>query len=95
MGIANARNKGITFSHGAYLCFVDSDDLLKLNALDVMFKAMEQYNPDICMANFEFLTNNKIKEYKPAFTRLKLHTSDAFMHLEQLNPAPWAKLYNY
>lgn len=93
MGIANARNKGIAFSHGAYLCFVDSDDLLKPNALDLMFKAIKQHNADICMANFEFLTNNKIKEHKPAFTKLKLHTSDAFMHLEQLNPAPWAKLY--
>lgn len=41
------RNKGIRFSRGKYLLFVDSDDGITKTALQEMFKTAEKFNADV------------------------------------------------
>lgn len=43
MGLSGARNTGIYASHGAYLCFIDSDDLV---------------TPDYCQVLYDLLKDN-------------------------------------
>lgn len=40
-GVSGARNTGIAASHGAYIVFLDADDLLRSQALQVMVRALE------------------------------------------------------
>lgn len=42
-----ARRRGILHAKGEYLVFVDSDDMLRCNALEVIASAIDQLNADI------------------------------------------------
>lgn len=46
-GLAEARNRGLEVSTGNYITFVDSDDLLLPNALEVLLDAMVSNDADI------------------------------------------------
>ena len=55
------RNKGISFSNGKYLLFVDSDDGITKTALAEMFQAAENFNADVvyCEKNYRIEDSEK------------------------------------
>lgn len=57
-GLSAARNKGIALATGAYITFVDSDDWLAVNYLEVLLKPMAQADLSICsyMKVFKYKT---------------------------------------
>lgn len=46
-GLSVARNTGLKHAHGKYVCFVDSDDMLVPNALEIMTAYAEKGSLDI------------------------------------------------
>lgn len=52
-GVSIARNNGIGFSKGEYICFLDSDDYLFPNKLEKQISEMEP-GDDLSVASFEF-----------------------------------------
>ncbi|MEA3320553.1 MAG: CDP-glycerol glycerophosphotransferase family protein [Bacillota bacterium] len=46
-GPAAARNHGLRLASGNFLCFVDSDDLLSENALEIMYDAAIEYDSEL------------------------------------------------
>lgn len=57
-GICSARNYGLERARGEYVYFMDNDDILKRNALEVMNQALKENNTDIlmfgsCLTNIE------------------------------------------
>ena len=61
-GLSEARNTGIKFSNGEFIYFVDSNDLLRLNALYELYEYSKKYNLDIIyFQSIEFKNNNKIQ----------------------------------
>ena len=51
-GISGARNSGIDVASGDYLAFVDSDDYVEENYIELMYHEMAKNNCDFVMCNF-------------------------------------------
>lgn len=48
-GVCKARNKGLEIVNGDYFCFVDSDDFIKENALEILMNDMLEYGSDMAI----------------------------------------------
>ena len=51
-GLSDARNCGIDVAKGEYLLFVDSDDFIHSQMLEVLYDAMQDIGADISVCNF-------------------------------------------
>lgn len=64
-GLSSARNSGINIARGEYICFVDSDDRLKLNAIEVMVRAAQVNDVNLVICGLVF--NNGVKSLNHTF----------------------------
>ena len=51
-GLSDARNYGIRQSKGSYITFVDSDDWLENDALQLLYDALKKENADISIGSY-------------------------------------------
>lgn len=56
-GLANARNVGIKNSNGKYITFIDSDDWISDNNIEVLYNNIEKYNTDFLGCEFIWYDN--------------------------------------
>ena len=54
-GLSDARNKGIENASGEYLVFIDSDDYIKSDMLEVLYSNLEKYDADISVCYFNYV----------------------------------------
>ena len=85
-GLSHARNTGMDFAHGKYIYFLDSDDKIMPNAIDLMYHACEdgeldilyfdsgvEYESDEYKRNHEiFIINRDRDEYRGVFSGKEL-----------------------
>ena len=65
-GLSSARNAGVLAATGKYILFLDSDDLLKENALEILEKKAEELQTDVLYFGAECFSddsNVKVKEH--------------------------------
>lgn len=63
-GAAYSRNKGIKYSRGKYLIFLDSDDIFEEEMLETVYEAAERNNTDIIMFDYQKMDSMHIREKK-------------------------------
>ena len=51
-GLSSARNVGINAAKGEYLVFLDSDDFIQKDGLEILSNIIEKENPDIIINNY-------------------------------------------
>ncbi len=64
MGIAKARNLAMSIAKGEYISFVDADDFLQNNFLEILYKQAKENNADISCCNYYKYIESKRKKYK-------------------------------
>ncbi|MGV4529436.1 glycosyltransferase family 2 protein [Ornithobacterium rhinotracheale] len=95
-GLSEARNIGLQQASGDYICFVDSDDWLELNMLELLHGDITKENADISCCGYYIAKPNKnipiwhqgdsvMWNRKEALSRLLIN--------KEMKDFAWAKLY--
>jgi len=95
-GISSARNKGLEEALGEYICFVDHDDWVDDDFLEIFIKNI--YDVDLVITNIKDVFPNKVIS-RDSFSR-DILTSERFNpsdfthnHNFVLTNLPWNKMY--
>lgn len=94
-GVSVARNVGVEYSTGYYVCFVDSDDFLPLDSIEKLYKGIKESGSDLCCGAWA-----KIYAKKTVYNHYcskNIDTSEKellseYLNYEEVN-GPVAKLY--
>lgn len=58
-GLSSARNAGIDIATGEYIIFIDSDDIINQNMIEVLYHYCKKYNCDIAQCLYKRFINRK------------------------------------
>lgn len=84
-GFSGARNRALENIDAHYIMFVDSDDKLNQNAIEILMDKAFSINADIVEGGYHYFTGDKITK-----TRQSLYEDNNPRHL---HGTPWAKVY--
>ena len=62
-GLAETRNYGINIAKGKYFAFIDSDDYIEKNMIEVLYNNLIENNADISVCDFIQVDENKHMQY--------------------------------
>lgn len=91
-GIADTRNRGIKKSTGDYIMFVDSDDYLELNSIELLVERLEKDKSDIVMFNYYLETPNNQIEIKLPINNINSLKDDPDL-LTKIHLGPCTKIF--
>lgn len=94
-GIAFARNKGLQKVTSKYFTFIDADDQIDDNMLEILYKECEDNNLDLCICNYNEIINNKSIKSKYRYDN-NIYNSKQLLEKtfkDQVSTIVWAKLY--
>ena len=77
-GLSGARNTGIRVSTGGYISFVDSDDWISHDMIEVLVNLLEKNNADIAMCNMVRVANI-LKNIKNSKERIEVYSQQTFL----------------
>ncbi len=94
-GLSNARNEGMKTAKSKYIVFVDSDDWVREDYVELLFNNIEKYNCDVFSEGF-ISYHNKTSKYtreKYSFLTTKSTNNKSLILFPSINCGPWSKIY--
>ena len=94
-GISNARNKGLENINGKYFTFIDADDNIEDNMLEILYNEAENNNLDICCCNYNEIINDKIINSKYTYDNSIYSNKQLLKKVftDKISTVAWGKLY--
>lgn len=85
-GLSSARNKALEYVKGKYVTFLDSDDYIAEDYLEILYNTAEKYNCDVVCSG-----QNKVREDGEILSKIRYNTKDGMCLTRRLNIS--GKLY--
>ena len=95
-GLSDARNYGIERASGEYIMFVDSDDTLELNAVELLQNVIVRDNVRMSIAAYNLVLGKRLVNKGDGFKDKILSQKEALARLLQEKGyavSAWAKMY--
>ena len=97
-GQASARNIGLDYvekySKSGWITFVDSDDWISKEYLELLFKSAKKNNTSISICNYNEEFERNENAINKAIKDKLMKTEDLYCDYSTLSVVPWGKLYN-
>lgn len=78
-GAANAKNKGLDMAIGEYITFIDSDDVVEVNWIQMMVQEMESEDVEIVECKMDLLLKNRVEAVNDYYDDKKIFTSEEYL----------------
>lgn len=94
-GVSAARNLGLQKAQGAYITFLDADDLIPVNYLEELYKALTEQQAQMSVCDVALITDGKETGRFTCASDVLTRT-EALNHLlsrREINSGPYAKLF--
>lgn len=80
MGIGEARNRIVNEALGHYLYFMDADDMITVNAIELLYKKAKRYNAEIVCGSHERveLLDEEVKRIKDQYCEKEFFRENEF-----------------
>ncbi len=98
-GLSAARNSGIKAAKGRYLTFVDSDDWIASDMLEILYDLIKKHNADISICDFRRTASESEIPHPVSEIKENIFNRNQFMdvilkiHSNRTIHYAWAKLY--
>lgn len=95
-GVANARNYAIKKCNSDYITFIDSDDYVDLNYIEVLYKIMRKNDADIVSCDLKYCTDlikKKNEIPKEIYILNKKQAMESLMYGKKISNGPTCKLF--
>ena len=94
-GLSCARNTGINASTGKYITFVDSDDFIEENYIEILYKGIKKYKVDISIGGHNTIYNDKTKQKysNEEYALTKKEALKQLLYVNDIDAFAWSKLY--
>lgn len=100
-GVSSARNKGLDIAKGEFIVFIDSDDCIHPQMIEILYEGIKENNSDISICEYKRYQENEVIEnkiYNKDIINFNNYTNIEGLHNLQKEKrisftVPWNKLY--
>ncbi|MFQ6739801.1 MAG: glycosyltransferase family 2 protein, partial [Alphaproteobacteria bacterium] len=97
-GVSAARNDGMKYATGKYIMYLDSDDFIHPQRLEIMYKIITEYHRDIVSCAYKKISIDECDKSFPVYKKISIKFTDSlfkFVTEKSHKPCFWAIRHCY